>query len=356
MSVDYRLVQWTPFKKRFDLALVLILTVFMTAFIAGSFLFAQGGEPGHPVQIVVRALGVAAFGLLTAVLCIGPLARLSPRFKPLLANRRHAGVVCFFLALAHAAAATIWYHGFSATNPLVSLLTSNPRYGSIAGFPFESLGFAAIIILFIMAATSHDYWNRNLGASVWKALHMGVYIAYGLIVAHMLLGVVQFERADAHTVLTAACAALVSGLHLFAGWRERARDLDGAVPDEAGWTPVCAPDEIAEKRAKIIALDRGERVAVFRHDGKISAISNACRHQNGPLGEGRIVDGCVVCPWHGYQYRPEDGASPPPFLEKVATYRTRLRGGVIEVHADPLAPGVRVAPTWIDGRHGEGAP
>jgi nitrite reductase/ring-hydroxylating ferredoxin subunit len=29
--------------------------------------------------------------------------------------------------------------------------------------------------------------------------------------------------------------------------------------------------------------------------------------QNGPLGEGRIVDGCITCPWHGYQYRPDTG-------------------------------------------------
>ena len=42
-----------------------------------------------------------------------------------------------------------------------------------------------------MAATSHDFWLHNLSPYVWKSLHMGVYVAYGLLVLHVLLGVVQ---------------------------------------------------------------------------------------------------------------------------------------------------------------------
>jgi nitrite reductase/ring-hydroxylating ferredoxin subunit len=91
-------------------------------------------------------------------------------------------------------------------------------------------------------------------------------------------------------------------------------------------------------------LSTGERIAVFRHKGRLSAISNACAHQNGPLGEGRIIGGCVTCPWHGFQYRVEDGRSPAPFTEMVPTYRIRLRDGMVE--ADPRAnpPGTRVEP------------
>ncbi len=35
---------------------------------------------------------------------------------------------------------------------------------------------------------------------------------------------------------------------------------------------------------------------------KFPPISNVCQHQNGPLGEGEIIDGCITCPWHGFQY------------------------------------------------------
>ena len=50
---------------------------------------------------------------------------------------------------------------------------------------------------------------------------------------------------------------------------------------------------------------------MFRDGAELGALSNLCAHQNGPIGEGRIVDGCVTCPWHGYQYRLVDGCAPP---------------------------------------------
>ena len=79
----------------------------------------------------------------------------------------------------------------------------------------------------------------------------------------------------------------------------------------------------------------GKRVALFLHEGSIYAMSNVCRHQGGPLGEGRIVDGCVTCPWHGWQYLPGNGTSPPPFEEKVETYRTEVRDGTVWVDPEP---------------------
>jgi nitrite reductase/ring-hydroxylating ferredoxin subunit len=88
----------------------------------------------------------------------------------------------------------------------------------------------------------------------------------------------------------------------------------------------------------------GERVAVFRYDGRVAALSSVCQHQNGPLGEGRVIDGCVTCPWHGYQYRPEDGGSPPPFTEKIHTYRARVSAGRVQVNPAPLPAGTRVPP------------
>ncbi len=78
---------------------------------------------------------------------------------------------------------------------------------------------------------------------------------------------------------------------------------------------------------------------MFRDGRQIGALTNLCAHQNGPLGEGRIIDGCVTCPWHGYQYRLEDGRAPPPFTEKLVTYRVRFEGGVIRGRSDAAAAG-----------------
>ena len=238
-------------------------------------------------------------------------------------------------------------------NPLVSLFISNPRYGSIADFPFQALGFFALIILFLMAATSHDFWLRSLSAPMWKRLHMLVYVAYALLVGHVTLGALQSESSPVLATALILGVASVLSLHLAAAFREKRADREKHQAVNAGFVEVCKVDRIPEKCATIISLS-GERVAVFRYDGKVSAISNVCQHQNGPLGEGRIIDGCVTCPWHGYQYQPESGAAPPPFKEKIPTFRVKVVEGSVFVHPRPNAPGTRVEPAQIESTEGQG--
>jgi nitrite reductase/ring-hydroxylating ferredoxin subunit len=106
---------------------------------------------------------------------------------------------------------------------------------------------------------------------------------------------------------------------------------------------VGAAAAVPEGRA-VTAVVAGERVAVFRHEGRLSCVSAVCRHQNGPLGEGRIIDGCITCPWHGYQYRPDSGTSPPPFTDTIPTFNLRVHDGRVLVHERPNPPGTPVAP------------
>ena len=136
------------------------------------------------------------------------------------------------------------------------------------------------------------------------------------------------------------CFGTIALLHLAAGWRER--KIDRAV-GPLGWLTVGPPWSIPDKGARIVVAPGGERIAVFRDGSQIGAVTNLCAHQNGPLGEGRIIDGCITCPWHGYQYRLADGCAPPPFTEKLATHRLRIERGVIEVDPAPLPPGTPAA-------------
>ena len=346
MSHGYKAVTWTPFKVRFDRWLLAGVAVYLALFITLSYAVMPTGESFTPIQVLMRATGTLAFLLLTFILCIGPLARLTPRFKPFLYNRRHLGVTTFLLGLVHAGLVLLWYHGFSDLNVFVSLLVSNPRYDSIAGFPFESLGAVALIILFLMAATSHDFWNANLGPGLWKTLHMGVYLAYALLVAHVALGAIQFEKHPAYVALLVIGAATVTVLQLGAGLF--ASGASKAAPEE-DWLTVGPAQDMPDGRAKILQPPAGERIAIFRDGNRVHAVSNVCRHQGGPLGEGRIVDGCITCPWHGFQYSPGDGRSPPPFTEKIATYPTRIVDGIVQVLATPNPPGTEEAPSLIDG-------
>ena len=341
MGHPYRAVGWNRQKKRYDAALVVGVAAFLAAFVGlGSVLRPEA----TPETLLIRGFGTAALLLLHVILTIGPLCRLNPRLTFLLYNRRHMGVTMFLLALMHGGFATFQFHAWGDENPLVSLLSANARFDSLAHFPFQPLGLAALGILFLMAATSHDFWLANLSAPVWKSLHTLVYFAYALLVMHVALGVLQAETSPILAGSLALGVVWVVGLHLVAGWREHALDRDRAP--SAGWVDVCAVDELEEGRARILSVS-GERVAVFRYAGQVSALSNACQHQNGPLGEGRVIDGLVTCPWHGYQYRPDCGRSPEPFTERVPTYGVRVRNGRVEVDATPLPAGTPVEPASI---------
>jgi methionine sulfoxide reductase heme-binding subunit len=345
MSTSYRTVGWNANKRRYDVVAVSLAGA-STALVVAIQAIAN---PALTVEtLLIRALGATAFLLLHVILCIGPLARLDARFLPLLYNRRHLGVLMFTLALAHGGFAFVQFHTAGTLDPLVNLLAADGRYGEIGRFPFQALGLAALAVLSVMAATSHDFWLHQLTAPVWKALHMGVYVAYTLIVLHVLFGVAAEETQPWLLALLAGGALLVFGLHAVAGLREARRDRAADTPaaDGSGFVDVCHVDDIPERRAVMTCL-AGERVAVFRYEGRVSALSNVCQHQNGPLGEGRIVNDCVVCPWHGYEYLPESGASPPPFVERVPTFNVRVVGGRVHVHPIPNPPGTRVEPARV---------
>ena len=342
MGHAYQAVGWSRQKRVYDLALagglVLCLAVFgvLTLWM----------RPDVTAEtLIIRSFGATALVLLHVVLSIGPLCRISPRFLPLLYNRRHMGVAMFVLALGHGALSFILFHTLGVLSPFASLFAGDTGSVGFAGTPFQPLGAIALGILFVMAATSHDFWLRNLTPRVWKTLHMLVYAAYALVVLHVALGFLQSDTSPLLVVVVALGMAWITGLHVYAASRERQADQTaktGAGAD-AHWLDAGALDAIPDNGARTVTVG-GERVAIFRYDGKLSAVASVCRHQGGPLGEGRVVDGCIVCPWHGYQYRPADGCSPAPFTEKVATYRVRVVDDRVQVSAEALPAGTFVEP------------
>jgi len=343
MSVQYTAIGWNRQKRLYDAVLVVGVVLYLGLFVGlGATLFPSATAE----TLLIRGLGTGAFLLLHIVLCIGPLCRLDQRFLPLLYNRRHLGVTTFLLGLAHGSFALFQFHSLGNINPPLSLLISNRNFASVPDFPFQQLGLLALIILFLMAATSHDFWLRNLTPPIWKGLHMLVYIAYAALVAHVTLGALQSETSPVLAGIVALGLAIILTLHLLAAFRERRIDSQRALAVPDGFVDAGPVASIPDNYARVVSF-RGERIAIFRYGGKVSALSNVCRHQNGPLGEGRIIDGCVTCPWHGYQYKPEDGRAPAPFTEKVATFPTRVLNGNIWVNPRPNPPGTRGAPAPV---------
>lgn len=345
MSAGFRAVQWNRDKIIYDAILLAAVASFIGIFLFVSLTSHPPKDRPDEIDRFIRAFGACAFVMLTVILCIGPLARLSPRFLPLLYNRRHFGVLTFIVAALHVWFMIEWYRVQGNLPNVLVELTTWGDYLKFIGFPFKALGIAALGILLVMAATSHDFWLMFLGPPAWKALHMTLYAAYGLVVMHVALGIMQYDRSPLIPAMLFGGFGLVTLLHLVAGMRERGRD--GGTVIHPGWIAVGPPQSIPDKGARIVTAPDGERIAVFRDGERIGALTNLCAHQNGPIGEGRIVDGCITCPWHGYQYRLEDGCAPPPFTEKLATYRVRIQRGVVEVDPAPLPPGTPAAISWL---------
>lgn len=339
MAVTYKPVLWNRQKKIYDRLLWLGIFLIITTFSISEVLM----YPDITIEtVIIRATAFTAIILLHFILMIGPLARLDNRFLPLLYNRRHLGVSMFFIALIHGVFSIVQFHALGDTNPIISVFTSNLHYQEISAFPFQVLGFFALVILFLMAATSHDFWLKNLSPKVWKTLHMLVYVAYGLIIAHVALGTLQYETDLVYWVMLIGGFVTITGLHIASGIKENRRlAAQKNALGEAGYFEVATLSEIEEKRAKTLFIN-GENIAIYKYDGKISAVNNICRHQMGPIGEGKIIDGCITCPWHGYQYLPENGQSPPPFKEKLETYQVKVVGKHIWVNPSPFAEGTFV--------------
>lgn len=344
MSLSYQAVLWNRQKKIYDTVLLSGAILYLALFLGLGFVL----HPNATAEtLLIRGFGTLAILLLHVILSIGPLCRLNARFLPLLYNRRHLGVTMFVCGLAHGALSIVQFHSQGDVHPLVSVLISNTQFTSMSRFPFQPLGLIALLILFLMAATSHDFWLANLTPPIWKTLHTLVYVAYALIVCHVLFGVLQAETSMVYSIMLGLGVIWIIGLHLLAARKERVIDLQRVEAATDDYVEVCSINDIPEKCAKVVLLS-GERVAVFKYDGKISAISNVCQHQNGPLGEGRIIDGLITCPWHGFNYRPQDGASPAPFKEKVPTFRVKVINNRVFVHPRPNLPGTFVEPAIVE--------
>src|SRR5690349_7431618 len=142
MSASYVAVVWNRQKKIYDWLIAGFCIIYLVLFIALTLLF---NKQVTFETLLLRSTSTLAILLLHVILAIGPLCRLNKKFLPLLYNRRHLGVTMFVLALAHGTFSISQFHALGNLNPLVSLFVSNTRYASLADFPFQALGFVALL-------------------------------------------------------------------------------------------------------------------------------------------------------------------------------------------------------------------
>jgi len=81
----------------------------------------------------------------------------------------------------------------------------------------------------------------------------------------------------------------------------------------------------AEGEAKEFAWG-AKTICVARVNGELAALDNVCVHRGGPLGQGVVLDGKLICPWHGWEFDPKTGKAVMGRNIGVPVYRLKIEG------------------------------
>nr|WP_187697761.1 protein-methionine-sulfoxide reductase heme-binding subunit MsrQ [Pigmentiphaga humi] len=136
------------------------------------WLAANDGLTANPVEFLTRSSGTWTLVALLATLSVSPL-RVWLAQPALLRVRRMCGLFAFFYACLHFTTYVWWDQWFDLTAML----------RDVARRPFITAGFAALLGLLVLAATSTRGWMRRLGPR-WQALHRLVYAVGMLALLH----------------------------------------------------------------------------------------------------------------------------------------------------------------------------
>src|SRR3954471_5523069 len=70
---------------------------------------------------------------------------------------------------------------------------------------------------------------------------------------------------------------------------------------------ACRTEDVPLGEGRVVTID-GRRIAVFRAAGGWYALDAACPHMGGPLADGIVCDRAVICPLHDRRFDLRTGA------------------------------------------------
>jgi phenylpropionate dioxygenase-like ring-hydroxylating dioxygenase large terminal subunit len=104
------------------------------------------------------------------------------------------------------------------------------------------------------------------------------------------------------------------------------------------WYPICQSKELSNQeplRSELLGMGY---VAFRDSQGKPHVLADTCVHRGGSLSKGKIIDDCVACPYHGWQFGGDGVCEHVPFLgegvkpparAKVDSYPVEERYGIV---------------------------
>lgn len=106
--------------------------------------------------------------------------------------------------------------------------------------------------------------------------------------------------------------------------------------NEDDFGPLCTLDQIRKGEGRHFRPNggrwRNKAMAVFEENGEYFVTNFICPHSGGPISEGKLVDGVVECPWHGWKFHVDTGLSADKEDgHSVEVYETRIDGDTLMV-------------------------
>lgn len=125
-----------------------------------------------------------------------------------------------------------------------------------------------------------------------------------------------------------------------------------SISMENFWHPIATSEEVTEQPKQFVLL--GEKIVAFRDETGVAAFKDLCIHRGAALSGGKVKDGRITCPYHGWSYD-RSGAcvhipslpqgTPIPPKARAIAYRAREAFGLCWVAMrDPVQP----FPSWPD--------
>jgi nitrite reductase/ring-hydroxylating ferredoxin subunit/uncharacterized membrane protein len=210
----------------------------------------------------------------------------------------------------------------------------------LAGYPSAADLALFATVLFMLAAAvtgAADYVDADGTTRARATLHSTLMVvALVVILVSVVLRAAGSADRTLPTILSivalgvVAAGAFVGGdlvyalghmvdRHAFRGAGTKWIRLDAGEVTDLATLPEATPTKAKAGINDLVLVRIGDTV---------HAMHAVCAHAGGPLPQGTVEDGCLVCPWHGARYRLTDGhVVRGPSVYDQPTYEVRAADG-----------------------------
>lgn len=102
----------------------------------------------------------------------------------------------------------------------------------------------------------------------------------------------------------------------------------------AQWVRLCSVGEAPAEGAVCEQRLGAQEICLARVNGELKALDNLCPHRQGPLGQGWIEGGAVVCPWHSWAFDLTTGKAEFPEGEQVRAFKITVEGDSVMLETE----------------------